>query len=318
MGLALSTSARMDRSCSCAGWIRWTRRRSAETGARREVCSSSPDGAWVGFFDGVGTLQEDRNHPAVPATTLCECGTGPRGGTWGPDGTIVMAGSDPTSELLRVSDTGGDPEVLTTPSGEQDDRDHFWPEFLPDGNAVLFTHRSRTAPSKRLRVAVLDLRTGAQKVLIQGGTHARYVPSGHLVYATGTEIARCLIRRRSDGSDRQPDAGCAASGDDGRRRGRPRHIAPMARSSYVSSTGAALARTLAWVDRSGREEPIRAPARAYTYPRICPRRDARGARHSGPGAGHLDLGLRAREPVPLHLRACGGMVSAMDAGRPPI
>ena len=35
-------------------------------------------------------------------------------------------------------------------------------------------------------------------------------------------------------------------------------------------TGAALARALTWVDRNGREAPIRAPARSYTYPRLSP------------------------------------------------
>ena len=33
----------------------------------------------------------------------------------------------------------------------------------------------------------LDLRTGTQKILVQGGSQAQYVPSGHLVYvAAGT------------------------------------------------------------------------------------------------------------------------------------
>jgi hypothetical protein len=34
---------------------------------------------------------------------------------------------------------------------------------------------------------VLDLQTGMSKVLIRGGSHAHYVPTGHLVYGvTGT------------------------------------------------------------------------------------------------------------------------------------
>ena len=32
------------------------------------------------------------------------------------------------------------------------------------------------------QIAVLDLNTRTQKVLIRGGSHARYVPTGHLVY----------------------------------------------------------------------------------------------------------------------------------------
>ena len=52
MGLASCTSARMDRSCSYAGWIRSTPRRLGDWRAPRDMFIS-PDGAWVGFFDGV-------------------------------------------------------------------------------------------------------------------------------------------------------------------------------------------------------------------------------------------------------------------------
>lgn len=40
--------------------------------------------------------------------------------------------------------------------------------------------------------------------------------------------------------------------------------------AYASGTVQAPARTLVWVDRRGREEPIKAPARAYVYPRLSP------------------------------------------------
>jgi hypothetical protein len=66
------------------------------------------------------------------------------------------------------------------PPLERGEVDHLWPEFLPGGQAVLFTI---TSPGgiDNAQVAVLDLKTGMQKVLVRGGSHARYVPSGHLV-----------------------------------------------------------------------------------------------------------------------------------------
>jgi len=33
------------------------------------------------------------------------------------------------------------------------------------------------------RIGVLSLETGEHRALVDGGTYARYVPSGHLVYA---------------------------------------------------------------------------------------------------------------------------------------
>src|SRR4029453_17118110 len=37
-----------------------------------------------------------------------------------------------------------------------------------------------------------------------------------------------------------------------------------------AATGNLLTRAMVWVDRTGREEPIAAPYRAYAYPRISP------------------------------------------------
>jgi hypothetical protein len=52
---------------------------------------------------------------------------------------------------------------------------------------VLFTITSQTGGLDAAQVAVRDLRTGAQKVLLRGGSHGHYVASGHLVYvAAGT------------------------------------------------------------------------------------------------------------------------------------
>ena len=72
------------------------------------------------------------------------------------------------------------PLYLTKSDRERgDDR---WPEFLPGGEAVLYTIIPATGGSENAQIAVLDLRTGTSKVLIRGGSHAHYVPTGHLVY----------------------------------------------------------------------------------------------------------------------------------------
>ena len=52
---------------------------------------------------------------------------------------------------------------------------------------MLFTITATTGGIDASQVAVLDLRTGTQKILVRGGSQAQYVPSGHLVYvAAGT------------------------------------------------------------------------------------------------------------------------------------
>ena len=58
------------------------------------------------------------------------------GGTWNADGVIVFAPSL-TSPLMRVSATGGAAMAVTTLGPQQSVT--RWPQFLPDGQRLLFT-----------------------------------------------------------------------------------------------------------------------------------------------------------------------------------
>jgi serine/threonine-protein kinase len=145
----------------------------------------SPDGQWVGFF--TGPAMQKVPITGGPAVRITATDGQPRGATWGPDGTIIFATFEPGTGLQRVSDGGDEPTVLTKPDRERGERDHWWPEFLPGGDAVLFTITSGAGGIENHEIAVLDLRTGKWKVLIRGGSHARYVATGHLIYGvTGT------------------------------------------------------------------------------------------------------------------------------------
>jgi serine/threonine-protein kinase len=148
-------------------------------GAPRAVFLSA-DGQWIGFVD--GNTMKRVAITGGPAATLGEGAVVPRGATWGPDGTIVFATTSPSTGLLRMSASGGEPTLLTVADRERGENDHFWPEFLPGGQAVLFTIIPITGGIANAQIAVLDLRTGTSKVLIRGGSHAHYVPTGHLVY----------------------------------------------------------------------------------------------------------------------------------------
>ena len=85
--------------------------------------------------------------------------------------------------LHRVSaGGGGTPERLT----EELSNTAFVasPVVLPGGRAVLFGVIDDGAE----RVAVLDLDTGEQKILIEGGQNPFYSPTGHIVFARGTTL----------------------------------------------------------------------------------------------------------------------------------
>ena len=224
----------------------------------------SPDGQWIGFFDGVTALQKVAI-TGGPAVTLGRPDGTALGASWGADGSIIFATINRTTGLQRIAASGGEPAVLTRPNRAGGENDHVWPQILPGGQAVLFTITATTGGPDQAQVAVLDLRTGTQSVLIRGGSDARYVASGHLVYrATGRlhAVAFDLGRLAVVGTPVtvQPevltDAGMAVATD--------------GTLVYVSGGASAVGRSLVWVDRQGRETPTSAPPRNYAFPRLSP------------------------------------------------
>jgi serine/threonine-protein kinase len=151
----------------------------------------SPDGQWVGYFED-GSIKKIALSGGAPVFIARGnvVGQGVRGAAWGADGTIVYATSAPGTGLLSVAVSGGEPKTLTVPDVKRGEFDHVLPEFLPGARAVLFTILPTTGGADAARVAVLDLITGKQTVILQGGSHAHYIPTGHLIYANaGTVFA---------------------------------------------------------------------------------------------------------------------------------
>jgi serine/threonine-protein kinase len=121
-----------------------------------------------------------------------------------------------------------------------------------------------------LQTAVLDLRTGEHRTIVAGASSARYVPSGHVIFAAGGTLraARFDLERLEILGEGVPVVEQLATKPTG-----AASVAVSANGTLVYLHGVASAasqRTLAWVDRQGREEPIPAPVRAYAYPRLSP------------------------------------------------
>ena len=229
----------------------------------------SPDGQWIGFRDGLGVLKKVAvaGGPAVTLATIDTAGSS--GATWGPDDTIIVATNSVDTGLQRVSAAGGPLTVLTRPDRAQGEADHFWPEMLPGGRAVLFTITSLTGGLDAAQVAVLDLQTGARRILVRGGSHAHYVSSGHLVYAAAGTLRAVpfdLARLETRGTPVTvvPDVVTTIKG------GVNAVVAGDGTLAYVLGTVEGTPRTLVWVDRQGRETPIPAPPRPYLLPALSP------------------------------------------------
>ena len=230
----------------------------------------SPDGEWIGFVDGNRMIRKV-SITGGPAELVCAVGPGvPTGATWGPDETIIFATNAAGRGLQRVPAAGGEPTAVTTVDHARGEGGHLWPEFLPGGEAVLFTILPSPVNPQNAQIAVLDLRTGSSRVLIRGGSHARYVPTGHLVYGvSGTlrAVAFDLKRLEVVGMPATVLEGVVTTGLGAA------DIAVAANGSLVYVAGRAVDRrqTVVSVDRQGRASPLPGiPLDVYRTVRVSP------------------------------------------------
>ncbi len=222
----------------------------------------SPDGEWVGFFAG-GEIR--RVHLASGSPSLIAEAILPlRGASWGPDGRVVFA-QDGAKGLFVVPATGGTPELLHAPEPGEEAVDYHWPQWLPRQTGVLFTTITLDASGITDQLAVLDLDSGKVQV-IGRGRQGIFVPSGHLVYATGgtLEVVGFDIDRlrETGGSFRIVES---VNGY------------PTGATSFsVSPSGALLyaepplAATIDWIDRAGARVPVQIPRGTPGWPRLSP------------------------------------------------
>ena len=245
----------------------------------------SPDGEWVGFWDGSGLKRVSvLGGPAVPIVSLNGV---PRGASWGIDGTIVFAGG---AGLMEVPAVGGDPVLLTTQDSAQGA--HRWPEVLPDGRGVLFTTWLGSSGSSS--VALLDRETGSITQLIPGGSSPRYVSSGHIVYgvdgtlrAVGFDLGNYTLTGNSVPVLENVNIKTTGAANFG--------VSDTGALVYVAGMDEGVrTNTLVWVDQQGREEPLSTPPRSYDWVRLSPGGDRAAVEIASGGESDIWLSDLAR------------------------
>src|SRR5262249_16629014 len=151
------------------------------------------------------------------------------------------------------------------------------PQVLPGGDEVLFTVAGTTGDDRwdKAQIVVQSLKTGQRKMLINGGSDARYVPTGHIVYALGGNLFAVAF----DAPKLQVTSGPIPIVE-GVLRSVPistaatffsfsnnRHLAYVPGSSSPQSSGNVL---LALVERAGTKKPLPIMPGKYSIPRISP------------------------------------------------
>ncbi|HEV2021060.1 MAG TPA: protein kinase, partial [Terriglobales bacterium] len=226
----------------------------------------SPDGKWVAFFAG-GKLKKVAVSGGAPLI-ICDTVFTGRGASWGPDDTIVF-GVGVNSGLRRVPASGGKAEELTQVDASQKEVSHRWPEFLPGGKEILFSIQV-SVDWDTARIAVLSLKTGKWRTLIEGGSQPHYSPTGHIVYArTGMLVAVPfdLDRMEVTGSPAPVLEDVFVN----RASGNAEVVfSPEGTLLYVAGKGTESQRELVWVDRKGTARTVGVAAGAFEEPSLSP------------------------------------------------
>jgi serine/threonine-protein kinase len=224
----------------------------------------SPGGDWLAFFAD-GKLKKI----SVTGGAAIELAAAPnaQGGSWGDDDNIVFA---PTagSALQRVSSAGGKVEPVTMLA--QGEASHRWPQVLPGSKAVLYMSAAVVGSYEDANLVVQSLPSGTPKVLIRGGYHPQYFPSGHLVYIhEGTLFAVPFDLSRLEVTGQSVPAVEGVSAQSGRA------AAQFAASqtgalAYLTGLGVGNESPILWLSRDGKSAPLRAMPSNWADPRFSP------------------------------------------------
>jgi serine/threonine protein kinase/Tol biopolymer transport system component len=234
----------------------------------------SPDSQWIGYFSSSDQKLKKVAISGGAPVVLCDTGPAVPGASWDSEETIVY--SDMLSGIMRVSASGGTPENLIKGSLANIAKEGgvpTFPQMLPDGKTLLFTNVTIAAVA-HWQIVIQSLKTGERKVLFKGGTGARYLPTGHIVYTLPNNNINNLFAVPFDLDKLKVTGGPVSilegvAGSAFSKSGTmvyvPQPAVAPGAASTVSSGG-----TLVWVDRQGKEELLGAAPDAYEGLKISP------------------------------------------------
>ncbi|MGA8488973.1 MAG: protein kinase [Terriglobales bacterium] len=143
----------------------------------------SPDSKSLGFFaDGkLKTIDLSGGSPQ----TVCDAPQA-RGGSWGPNGTILLT-TDTQAPISRVNANGGAPVEITKVDHSRH-TSHRWPFFLPDGKHFLYVAINHdSAQSEKDAVYFASLNGAENRQLFRSMSNAIYA-GGFVLFARGNQL----------------------------------------------------------------------------------------------------------------------------------
>ena len=227
----------------------------------------SPDGQSIAFYAiGDQTIKRVAVAGGTPLTVgRVEL---PLGISWAGDTIFAGAGEN---GIVRLSARGEAAETVVQVAPQES---AYGPHLLPDGDHLLFTVASGNAPDRweRAKIVIQSLRSGNRKILISGGSDARPLSTGHIVYVMGATLYAVRFDPR-----RLETAGAPVVILEGVMRA---PVGMSAASQFAVSGNGVLAYVpgptagggdrydLSLVNRRGEVSPLKMPPGPYVSPRV--------------------------------------------------
>ena len=226
----------------------------------------SPDSRSIAFFT-PGKLKRVEL-TGGPVLAICDVNDH-RGGSWGPDGTIIYA-NDAGSPLRRVAATGGTSTEISKLDAAHTDTSHRWPHFLPDGRHYLCFIMCSKSENNSIAVGSVD--SPALKILAPSDSAPAYGLPGYVLFVRGSTLVAQAFSTANLGLNGPPlpiaqDVYVVGTGTG--------HTAAVQFSvsttgTLVYQTGSTQQQQLTWFDRSGNPLGNVGPAGTTNSPEISP------------------------------------------------
>jgi hypothetical protein len=190
-------------------------------------------------------------------------------GSWGDAGHIITTRAD-FSGMYQMAEVGGVPEFVVK-NGEY--LAVAWQDLLPGGRWVLYTGLTAAGSWSTADIVAHNLVSGERKVVLKNAHAARYLPSGHLVFArSGALYAVAFDTVRMEARGKEVPVLQAVATNEGN------GYAPYsvsANGTLVYLAGAPLGqrgavRSVVHVNERGESAALSSEARTYSAPRASP------------------------------------------------